>query len=377
MPRMILTKQPMFIKRKVTTFVAGVCALSLASTSLLGCNRSQGSFSILATGQAFTQTKSDVTNQVDILWVVDNSFSMDPLQQNLVQNFNTFINNFQTKGFDYKMAVITSDAFLANPAFRNQPEMAKFRSGGVGGDTGYTYITPSLPDPVATFVSIATQGQFGSGDERAFSSIMTSLNSPLNDGFRRPGAFFAIIILSDEDDFSDATRPEGSWHQQGGVPDHSYTNPNLETVDSYVSQLDTLTSSTASKRNYNVSAITVTDQTCRDQHGGQAPSSIIGTRYMDMVTKTGGVLGSICDASYANSLEMIQKQIIELSTQFPLTREPNPSTIMIIVDGKVVPQDSINGWTYDAASNTITFHGTAVPTSGAAINIQFDPAQLL
>jgi hypothetical protein len=374
---MKMNKEEIFINKKVSLFAAGICILSLSTTSLLGCNKSQGSFSTLSTGQAFTQTKSNVTNQVDILWVVDNSFSMDPLQQNLVQNFNSFINKFQTKGFDYKMAVTTSDSFLAGTAFRNQPDLAKFRSGGVGGDTGYTYITPTLPDPVATFVSIATQGQFGSGDERAFSSIIASLTSSLNVDFRRPGAFFAIIVLSDEDDFSDATRAEGSWWQQGGIADHSYTNPSLESVDSYVSQLDTLTTSTPSKRNYNVSAITVLDQACRDQHGQQAPSAIIGTRYMDMVRKTGGVMGSICDSSYANSLDMIQKQIIELSTQFTLTREPNPSTITISVDNVTVPQDSTNGWTYDAATNSITFHGTAVPNSGAAINIQFDPAHLL
>lgn len=372
-----MSKQKKLLQRKSPSFLTGVLALSLAAAPLAGCQKNEGSFSTLATGQAFTQTKTNVANQVDILWVVDNSFSMDPLQQNLVKNFNTFINNFQAKGFDYKMAVTTSDAYLAMSQFRNDPAFAKFKDGVGTNHTGYYYITPYIPDIVNNFVTAATQGQFGSGDERAFSAMMTSLNSSQNADFHRPGAFFAVIIVSDEDDFSDANRAEGSWNQVGGVGDHSYSNPGLESVDSYIAQLDAFTGSTAGQRNYSVSAITVPDEACRAQHSANAPSTIIGTRYIEMANKTGGVLGSVCDADYANTLNVIQQRIIELSTQFPLSREPNVSTIVVLVDNQVVPQDATNGWTYDATANVITFHGNAVPASGAAVNIYFDPAQLL
>ncbi len=40
-----------------------------------------------------------------------------------------------------------------------------------------------------------------------------------------------MIILSDEDDFSDMTRPEYSWTIRNGKADQSYSNPTLETVD--------------------------------------------------------------------------------------------------------------------------------------------------
>lgn len=40
---------------------------------------------------------------------------------------------------------------------------------------------------------------------------------------------------------------------------------------------------------------------------------------------------------------------------------PSPDEIYIFFDGDPagVPMDPVNGWTYDPATNTITFHGTA------------------
>jgi hypothetical protein len=97
---------------------------------------------------------------------------------------------------------------------------------------------------------------------------------------------------------------------------------------------------------------------------------------MDMATQTNGVLGSICDSSYANSLNFIQQQIVTLASQFPLSGNPDPTTLVITVNGVVVPQDPNNGWTYVAASNSVQFHGTAVPASGANISVGFNPLTL-
>lgn len=39
---------------------------------------------------------------------------------------------------------------------------------------------------------------------------------------------------------------------------------------------------------------------------------------------------------------------------------PDPTKIVVFFDGtKSVPKDMTNGWTYDAATNTVTFHGTS------------------
>lgn len=351
--------------------VATVATMIGAQMGLMACGKSNSSFAILPSGQSFQQAQATVNNKIDILWVVDNSGSMDPLQQNLVNNFSAFMSNFQTKGFDFQMAVTTADAYLQGRTYNNDATLAKFKDGAGTQHTGVYVINNQTPNALQTFVTNATQGSNGSGDERVFQSLLDTLSSPLNSGFPRPGAFFAVVILSDEDDFSNYNRLEGAG------PDHDYTNPGLMTVDSLIASLDTLTSSTATRRNYNVSAITVMDSTCKSQHAVAAPSTTIGTRYMDLAQKTNGILGSVCDPSYASVLNFIQQRIVELTTQFKLDREPNVSTIEVRVNGALVPQSATNGWSYDSTANAISFHGTGVPPVGASVQITFDPASLL
>jgi hypothetical protein len=350
-----------------------IAALGLVSIAS-GCGKSSN-FSLLSQSQNFQQANAQVNNKVDVLWVVDNSSSMDPLQANLVANFNTFIQNFKALGFDYKMAVTTTDAYLSEAGFNNTASLAKFRD-GQSSPTGYYYIMPSIPNIVTNFVTNATVGASGSGDERAFQSMYDALQSPLNSDFRRPEAFFAVVILSDEDDFTDATRPEASWLKNGGIPDHDYSNPNLPSVASVANFLDQYTGSTTQNRNYNVSAITITNSACQQSHVTASPTTIIGQRYIDLANSTNGVVGSICDPSYANSLAFIQQRIVELTTQFRLAGSPDPTSIQVYVNGALIPQDANNGWTYSASSNSIVFHGDEIPPSQASINVTFNPSSL-
>ena len=352
--------------------IGGKAALvsGMLGLALTGCGKSGSSFSILPESQGFQQATAKVNNKIDILWVIDNSGSMDPLQQNLLANYSAFMNNFQTKGFDFQMAVTTSDAYLASAAYNNNPTLAKFRDGVGTHHSGVYVVTQNDANALADFTTNANQGSAGSGDERVFQSLQETINSPLNAGFHRPGAFLAVIILSDEDDFSNPTRAEGVG------TDHDYTQAGLVQIDSLISQLDTYAGSTATQRNFNVSAITVKDTTCQKSHAAGSPSTIVGARYIEIANKTNGILGSVCDASFATSLDFIQQRIVELTTEFQLAREPNPSTIVITINGVALAQDPVNGWTYDPASLSIRFHGTGVPPAGASIGVAFDPMNL-
>jgi hypothetical protein len=145
---------------------------------------------------------------------------------------------------------------------------------------------------------------------------------------------------------------------------------------SFISQLDTLTNSQPTNRRYNISAITVLDSTCQQSHSAASPSTIIGQRYIDVAGQTNGITGSICDSDYSSSLNFIQQQIVALSTQFLLSTTPNVATIVVTINGAVVPQSSTNGWVYNATNNSIQFFGTAVPPQGASVAINYDPTHL-
>ena len=365
----------LFMKISNTKFLTIGFKATLAAILLSACDKTGSAFSVGSTSQSFQQSsQSVVQKKIDILWVVDNSASMGPFQQKLVTNFNSFIQDFVKKGYDFHIAVTTTEAYLSGGFYTSNLSYSAFKDGTGTTHTGFSIIDPTTPNIVSTFTTNATQGDQGSGDENAFSSIKAAFQNPANASFLRPDSFLGVIILSDEDDFSDPSRQQYSW-SFGGIPDHDYMNPGLETVDSYVNYLDLLTHSTSpTSRKYNVSAVTVLDSTCLNSHKVQSATTIIGQRYMDLVTKTGGVLGDICSADYATSLIQIQQKIIELSTQFFLSRMPIPSSIRIVVDNVLIAQDATNGWTYNSTNNSISFHGTAVPKQGAAISVRFDPA---
>ncbi len=82
---------------------------------LLGCNRPP-SISTLPSLDSFQQQENRIiTAKMDILWVIDNSESMEDNQQHLRENFNSFITDFIKKGYDYRIAVTTTDAYYTDP----------------------------------------------------------------------------------------------------------------------------------------------------------------------------------------------------------------------------------------------------------------------
>jgi len=338
--------------------------MAFTALVLQGCSlKDTPTFSVIPDANTFRQSPSTLNNKIDVLWVVDNSGSMSPLQTTLTNAFNSFIKGFQQKNYDFHMAVTTTDAYLGSATYNNNMMAYARWKDGLTSHDGVYVMTPLTPNLTNIFVNNATVGSGGSGDERAFQSFQTALSYSVNADFRRPNAYLAIIILSDEDDFSNPTRCEGCG------TDHNYNQTGLETISSAVTWLDQLTASTGAQRRYNVSAIAVLDiNTCKP-----FSTSIQGLRYQQLVQATNGVLGSVCDSTYDAVLNSMQQHIAELSTQFFLDRQADPASISVVVNGVSVPQNATNGWTYDSASNSITFHGSAVPAQGAMIQVNYQP----
>lgn len=330
----------------------------LFSTVLLtACGSETSSFSLLSDSDTFQQGNNKLAmTKVDILWVVDNSGSMQTSQTNLANNFNSFINNFSNKNLDYQIAVTGTDAWRGG-------SYSLFSD-----NSGHSIITPETTNLVNSFISNVTLGVSGTGDERAFQSLQTSIDDTNNAGFLRDDSFLAVVIISDEDDFSH---------------DDSYfignnTHPALHSPNDYVTYLDNATNSSGATRRYNVSAMAIWDEACRDQLNLSWNGRIIGTRYGQLVDATDGIKGSLC-GDFASELENISDKIVSLATQFYLSRVPKVSTIKVIVDGTVVPVAAENpgpttgGWTYDANANSIVFSGDHIPAQGSQIDITYDP----
>lgn len=351
-----------------------------AASLFAGCGKSADSFSLLSDGSTFKQNATFSPRKVDVLWVIDNSGSMASSQAKLASNFASFINNFKTTDSDFHMAVTTTDAYLSPYSKRNSSgvttfpytNFSKIRDGVTDGvlnaHSGVFVMNKTTPNLTNVFTTNITQGTKGSGDERALQSMEYTLRDPWNSAFRRPGAYLAIILVSDEDDYShnDLASIEDTYYNTA-----DYTDVNLFSPQYYVDYLTNFTSVGGTGKNFSISAIDIFEQSCLDQIGGNGQR--LNRRYTEIVNATGGQEISLC-SDFSQSLTVLSQSILDLSSSFSLNRIPIESTIAVSVNGATVVPGALNGWTYDAGSNSVIFHGNAIPAAGAAVVINFDPS---
>ena len=165
----------------------------------------------------------------DILFVVDNSASMNEEQQNLADNFGLFINQIAGAG-DYRFAVISTDrdsniekAGLVGITFSDQgpyfprtpSELNRAQCSDTNialscfrGDNAATRVIDSsalsVDDQIAFFQQNVRVGTCGSGREQGLAAMEAALRNlgagECNAGFLRDDANLVVIFVSDEND---------------------------------------------------------------------------------------------------------------------------------------------------------------------------------
>ena len=148
---------------------------------------------------------------LDILWVIDNSGSMNSHQSNLATNISYFMNDFILLGVDFNMAVITTD--------RHEFSLI---------------ITDQDTNAVSLLAQAVVTGTYGSGIERgiqmAYESLSDSNYAGVGGNFLRQDAKLVVIFVSDEPDhsysgwssyktFFDQIKPAGNFIPFGIIGD--------------------------------------------------------------------------------------------------------------------------------------------------------------
>lgn len=354
----------------------------LAFIFLVSCGGSNPSISVLPSTDSYTQDGNEIIAKMDILWVVDNSGSMNDFQVQIEQNFIAFMQNFSQKDYDYQMAVTKTDAWrdLNFPSYTfNSSNYSRFEPA----NDGTRILTGETPDVLNKFKEMVLVGTSGTGDERALQSIQAARLNPNNASFFRPDAHLAIIIVSDEEDTSwsssnyitaDAGCPNPPHDSSG------YLKPGCisaaQSVSYYKDFLDTNTNAELGATVHNM-AILEGDNACRTSDASY--QRYYGIRTSELSTLTGGTLSSLC-GNFASSLDNIAKVIIERTVEFKLTDIPaNPNALVVSIkapgaaDYVTLSQSETNGWKYKASNNSIVFSGDAIPPQGSLVNIYYDP----
>ena len=321
---------------KKTGFKFQVILMLATSGVLVACSKPQ--FGLPSQSQQFAASVK-YNNKVDIVLMMDNSSSMVQYQNKFSSQVPEMINNLNSTGLDYHIAVVTTD----------------MRTGGNGGKFigSPSYLTNSSPNLVASLQNHVAVGQLGSDLERGLDSVRAAMQPSYlagpGAGFLRDDALLAIVIMTNEDDYSaDSTATYESFFDQ--------LKPNFNN----------------STKGWLLNFVGVVSLTaaCSTTADYKEP----GLRYMELADYTGGVKASVCDSSLATAVSNVHIRIVEILSQYPLKSVPNLSTISVTLNGNSVPEDATNGWTYDPVANTIHFHGTYQPGVSDHIQVDYKPA---
>lgn len=288
--------------------------------------------------QAFFGETAIFNNKADILWIIDNSSSMEQHQVRLREQIPQLVTQLNQSNVDYHIAVITTD----------------MRSSGTGGRfVGSPAIITRATTNIEQLLSERfVAGESGSNLERGLQSMATVLSpsylSYEGRGFFRDGAMLSINVLSDEDDFSGYATQD---------------------VVQYLNQLKPSGPGAGQGWLFNFIGVTQNSSLCTTYNDYAG----VGTKYMELVAISGGINSSICSVNLAQAVSNIQIKLIQILRDYYLNQEPNIETIVVKVDGQIVVQDDQNGWSYIPGKYIIRFNGQAVPGPYSNVVVDYTP----
>jgi hypothetical protein len=226
-----MTGHSMFRSRQWLSWRSARWAVLAAAIPVLwACNARRLEAPNPAPQRVFTDLFQQAINRdIDILFMIDDSLSMMPLQTKLLTNFPVFMNVLKALpgGLpNVHVAIVSSDLGAGIydagdiPACRHGGDQGIFRSTPRGTcaasplAAGQTFIQDVngvknyTGDIAAAFTCLAAIGDQGCGFEHQFGSVLRALGAdgnappPENAMFLRPNAFLAIILITNEDDCS-------------------------------------------------------------------------------------------------------------------------------------------------------------------------------
>jgi hypothetical protein len=317
---------------------------ALAAVGLVACKSDRDLFAQEQT-DTFRQAPN---NQVDILWVIDDSNSMEEEQETLRAGFDSFASRLEESGADFHIGVISTSFDYTDPS-----------RGVLKGEPPYLTNTD---DYLALFSERAVVGTDGSDKEKGLEAALYALQPVLNvegapnAGFVRPDAQLLVVFVSDEEDCSDRGALEG---QPGSACYENFED--LPSVNGFVTDYRQLKDD---QDLVSVGAIIGTPQsTCAQQ--------VEGTRYSQLVRLLGGIVGDICQGDWSNILSAFGVNASGIRSRFQLSEAAKPETIEVTVDDDKVVESPVAGWTYDEQTWFLEFHGDAIPPRGSVIGVTY------
>lgn len=273
--------------------------------------------------ETFKQAASH-TKKLDIIWVVDNSKSMEDEQAALGSNFDAFINNFIDMDVDFKMGITTTDVTNGNKGVM------------VKGSEKLTSVYAKNNESrfKSDFKRLVQVGVSGSGDEKGLEASEGFMQNYAKT-FIREDAYLMVVILSDEEDQSPKKALDYADYLKGFKKEAGLVK---------------------------LYAIVDTKPDPNRATRGLTQGYI---RYQTAAKATAGQVSDI-NQDFWKTLGSMGETIIRLLDSFALANDVYADTLKVRVNGQVA-----TAYTFDAATRSIKFHDGALPPVGAEIKVTY------
>jgi hypothetical protein len=277
----------------------------------------------------------------DFLFVVDDSGSMSDNQNALAKAAEQFTAEMNTSGIAYRSAIITT----GSGADSNGSAISILNRVGIieNNDTllKKELVAGTNGSPIETGIWNAEQVL-----KEANATAGTPAGAVTALGMPKKGASLSVIIISDED---------SQYTSRSGAVDFNVSD-NLF-ID----------------RSIRVYSIVSADY----NYYGTGFDDDNSSQYDDLSIATGGIFSDIDnkDANATLDYSAIMKTIATdaggTTSSFVLA---HPAAVInkVTIDGTEVLPDTQNGYTYIQSSKAIVFHGTALPSNGAVIVVEYE-----
>lgn len=301
--------------------------------------------------------------KVDILFVIDDSGSMQTHQTNLATNVDKFLAGLQTNRFiDYHIGVIsTSEEENTYGSAGSAPGAGRL-SGTI------KYVDKSTPNGIDILKTNMLIGTWGSATERMFSPVKQALTVPnltgWNLGFYRPDAFLAVVFITDAEDQSEVDYGYPSRDQSLKLSPQGFYDFLVDLKKGNKRKIATYGA---------IVPLGVPNSVC--PWDGSEPAIRLDEFYR--ISK--GISYSLCDLDYGTKLSNIGQDLVgRIGRSILLDRRPDPETIEVFYGTQVLPRDARTGWAFDPSHNTVTFGREVAWTDqppGTEVEVTFRPLE--
>jgi hypothetical protein len=267
-------------------------------------------FKVTALYKNLVKSMRVIQNQkVDILFVIDNSGSMEYEQKSMASRVRNFLD--VVHGLDWQIGITTTDP-------RNSVNWGDGQLVALKGLKNKFILNSAMSESESRSILSNTlqRGETGSGLEQGIlatyrmlerSQVSTSINAQLI----REGAHFAVVLISDEDESANELR----------------NDPN--------NLVKFIQETYKEQKNFSFHSIIARpgDKACLSSHGARE-----GIRFETMAKLTGGMVGDVCATDYAEQMKGVAEGVRRTLKSITLSCEPvinEKKVISITKDGQI------------------------------------------